>query len=113
MLKHISVAILLALSLAMVSIGPRSTAASQTTYDTSTIAGKAAAVQAAQSQGLEIGLSGFILQEADTSDLATNPTPNDPITPSFVLSSNPSPRRNCQPGHSGRNPERTSHRRRP
>ena len=88
MLKHISVAILLALSLAMVSIGPRSTAASQTTYDTNTLAGKAAAVQAAQSQGLQIGLSGFILQEADTSDLATNPTPDDPITPSFVLSSN-------------------------
>jgi hypothetical protein len=88
MLKHISVAILLALSLAMVSIGPRSTAATQTTYDTNTLAGKAAAVQAAQSQGLQIGLSGFILQEADTSDLATNPTPNDPITPTFVLSSN-------------------------
>src|SRR5437879_6948002 len=88
MLKHISVAILLALSLAMVSIGPRSTAASQTTYDTNTLAGKAAAVQAAQSQGLQIGLSSFILQEADASDLATNPTPNDPITPSFVLSSN-------------------------
>src|SRR5438309_9978038 len=72
----------------MVSIGPRSTVASQTTYDTNTLAGKAAAVQAAQSQGLQIGLSSFILQEADASDLATNPTPNDPITPSFVLSSN-------------------------
>jgi hypothetical protein len=88
LLKHISVAILLALSLAMVSIGPRSTAASQTTYDTNTLAGKAAAVQAAQSQGLQIGFTNFILQEADTSDLATNPTPNTPITPSFVLSSN-------------------------
>ena len=88
MLKHISVAILLALSLAMVSIGPRSTAASQTTYDTSTLAGKAASVQAAQSQGLQIGLTNFLLQEADTSDLATNPTPNTPIMPSFVLSSN-------------------------
>src|SRR5467141_346540 len=72
----------------MVSIGPRSTAASQTTYDTNTLAGKAAAVQAAQSQGLQIGLTNFILQEADTSDLVTNPTPNTPITPSFVLSSN-------------------------
>src|SRR5713226_6936280 len=88
MLKHISVAILLALSLAMVSIGPRSTAASQTTYDTNTLAGKAAAVQAAQNQGLQINLSNFILEEADTSDLATNPTPDTPITPSFVLSSN-------------------------
>jgi hypothetical protein len=88
MLKHISVAILLVLALAMVSVGPRSTAATQTTYDTNTLAGKAASVQAAQNQGLQIGLSGFILQEADTSDLATNPTPNDPITPSFVLSSN-------------------------
>ena len=88
MLKHISVAILLALSLAMVSIGPRSTAASQTTYDTNTLAGKAAAVQAAQNQGLQINLSNFILEEADTADLATNPTPDTPITPSFVLSSN-------------------------
>jgi hypothetical protein len=88
MLKHISVAILLALSLAMVSIGPRSTAASQATYDTNTLAGKAASVQAAQSQGLQIGLTNFLLQEADTSDLATNPTPNTPIMPSFVLSSN-------------------------
>src|SRR6266581_1568431 len=88
MLKHISVAILLALSLAMVSIGPRSAAATQTTYDTNTLAGKAAAVQAAQNQGLQINLSNFILQEADTADLATNPTPNTPITPSFVLSSN-------------------------
>jgi hypothetical protein len=88
MLKHISVSILLLLALAMVSIGPRSTAASQTTYDTNTLAGKVAAVQAAQAQGLQIGLSGYIVQEADTSDLATNPTPNDPITPTFVLSSN-------------------------
>ena len=88
MLKHISVAILLALSLAMVSVGPRSTAASQTTYDTNTLAGKAAAVHDAQNQGLQIGLSNFILQEADSSDLATNPTPNTPITPSFVLTSN-------------------------
>src|SRR3989442_1389671 len=87
MLKHISVAILLALSLAMVSIGPRSTAASQTTYDTNTLAGKAAAVQAAQNQGLEINLSNFILQEADASDLATSPAPNTLITPSHVLSS--------------------------
>jgi hypothetical protein len=87
MLKHISVAILLALSLAMVSIGPRSTTASQTTYDTNTLAGKAAAVQAAQNQGLQINLSNFILQEADTTDLATNPTPNTAIMPKYVLNS--------------------------
>src|SRR5207245_7859734 len=87
MLKHISVAILLALSLAMVSIGPRSTAASQTTYDTNTLAAKAAPVQAAHNQRLEINLSNFILQEADASDLATSPAPNSPITPSHVLSS--------------------------
>jgi hypothetical protein len=87
MLKHISVAILLALSLAMVSIGPRTTTASQTTYDINTLAGKAAAVQDAQNQGLQINLSNFILEEANTSDLATNPTPNTPIMPSFVLNS--------------------------
>src|SRR2546425_3757597 len=88
MLKHISVAILLALSLAMVPIGPRSAAATQTTYDTTPLAGRPAAVQPAQTQGLKITLSNFILKEADTADLATNPTPNTPITPSFVLSSN-------------------------
>jgi hypothetical protein len=87
MLKHISVAILLALSLAMVSIGPRTTTASQTTYDINALAGKAAAVQDAQNQGLQINLSNFILEEANTSDLATNPTPNTPIMPSFVLNS--------------------------
>src|SRR5712691_7557367 len=88
MLKHISVAILLVLALAMVPVGPRSTAATQTTYDTNTLAGKAAAVQAAQNQGLQINLSNFILEEADTSDMVTSPSPNTPITPSFVLSSN-------------------------
>jgi hypothetical protein len=88
MLKHISVAILLVLALAMVSVGPRSTAATQTTYDTNTLAGKAAAVQAAQNQGLQINLSNFILEEADTSDMVTSPSPDTPITPSFVLSSN-------------------------
>jgi hypothetical protein len=87
MLKHISVAILLALSLAMVSIGPRTTAAPQTTYDINTLAGKAAAVQAAQGQGLQIGFSGFILEEANTSDLATSSTPSTPITPVHVLNS--------------------------
>jgi hypothetical protein len=84
MLKHISVAILLALSLA---IGPRTTAAPQTTYDINTLAGKAAAVQAAQGQGLQIGFSGFILEEANTSDLATSSTPSTPITPVHVLNS--------------------------
>src|SRR5690349_12716916 len=88
MLKHISVAILLALSLAMVSIGPRTATASQTTYDINTLAGKAAAVHDAQNQGLQINLSNFILQEADSSDLATNPSPNTPITPTYVLTSN-------------------------
>ena len=87
MLKHISVAILLALSLAMVSIGPRSTSATQTTYNINTLAGKEAAIIAAQNQGLLINLSNFVLEEADTSDLVTNPTPNTPITPTFVLTS--------------------------
>lgn len=87
MLKHISAAILLALSLAMVSMGTRSTAASQTTYNINTLAGKEAAIVAAQNQGLLINLSNFLLQEADTSDQATNPTPNTPITPSYVLTS--------------------------
>src|SRR2546428_1610090 len=88
MLKHTSVAILLPLPQPMAQTGPRSAAATQTPYDTNPLAGKAAAVQAAKTQGLQITLSNFILQEADTADLATNPTPNTPITPSFVLSSN-------------------------
>ena len=72
----------------MVSIGPRTTVATPTTYDTNTLAGKAAAVQAAQNAGLQISLSNFLLQEADTSDLSTNTSPSTPITPTYVLSSN-------------------------
>src|SRR5712691_10067363 len=85
LLKHISVAILLVLALAMVSIGPRPAVATKT-YDINTLAGKVASVQG--TQGLQITFSGLILQEAYTSDLPTNPTPSTAITPSFVLSSN-------------------------
>src|SRR3989442_14596207 len=52
------------------------------------MAGKAAAVQPPQNQGPQITRSNYIHQKTDPADLATIPTPNTPITPSFVLSSN-------------------------
>src|SRR6266852_9734013 len=55
------------------------------TYDTTKLAGKVASVNG--TAGLQIRFSAFIEQEADTSDLAVNPNPDVPITPTFVLSS--------------------------
>jgi hypothetical protein len=55
------------------------------TYNTTTLAGKVASVNG--TAGLQIRFSAFIEQEADTSDLAVNPNPDVPITPTFVLSS--------------------------
>src|SRR3989442_8053996 len=52
------------------------------------MAGKAAAVQPPQNQGPQITRSNYIHQKTDPADLATNPTPNAPIPPSFVLPSN-------------------------
>ena len=54
-------------------------------YDIRTLSGKVASVNG--TAGLQIRFSAFIEQEADTSDLAINPTPSTPITPTFVLSS--------------------------
>src|SRR5713226_9612987 len=55
------------------------------TYDITKLAGKVASVNG--TAGLQIRFSAFIEQEADTSDLAVNPSPDVPITPTFVLSS--------------------------
>src|SRR5881396_1767225 len=84
MMKHITVAILVLLALGMVSFNPRSVAASKT-YDTTTLAGKLAAVS--NTPGLYISLSDYLQEEADMSDQAANPSPNTPITPTYVLSS--------------------------
>ena len=83
MLKHISASILIVLTLAMASGGLRPAAAQ--TFDTTTLAGKVAAVNS--TPGLQIAISAFLQEEADMSDQATNPTPNTPITPNFVLTS--------------------------
>ncbi len=50
-----------------------------------TLAGKQASLD--NTQGLAFGFSGFVTDEADLSDLAPNPSPSTPITPTFVLSS--------------------------
>src|SRR6266852_7248007 len=60
-------------------------AASEPTYDISTLAGKVASVNG--TAGLQIRFSALIEQQADVSDLAETPDPFTPITPSFVLSS--------------------------
>jgi hypothetical protein len=55
------------------------------TYNIKTLSGKVASLNG--TKGLQIRFSAFIEQEADTSDLARNPSPQTPITPTFVLSS--------------------------
>jgi hypothetical protein len=84
MLKHVSVSILLVLALAMISAGLKPAAATQT-YNLNTLAGKIASVNG--TPGLFATFSSLILQEADTSDMATSTASGDPITPTYVLSS--------------------------
>jgi hypothetical protein len=55
------------------------------TYDITTLAGKVASVNG--TTGLQIRFSAFVQQEAGTGDQAINPSPSNPITPTFVLSS--------------------------
>jgi len=77
---------ILVLGTRLVTIVPTASAQNHTvTYDTKTLAGKVASVNG--TAGLQIRFSAFIEQEADTSDQAANPNPNNPITPTFVLSS--------------------------
>src|SRR2546428_13251652 len=77
------------LSLASVAsltgIGAQSVAAVSAACDITTLAGKVASLRG--TAGLQIRFSSLIEQEADISDLAINPTPFTPITPSYVLSS--------------------------
>src|SRR6266705_6408439 len=84
MIRKLFVVLLILLSAAMVT-GLKPATASQTSYDINTLAGKLASVN--NTPGLLITLSGFLQQEADMSDQATNPTPNTAITPIYVLSS--------------------------
>src|SRR5438128_11087940 len=77
---------LLLISLCAAMLASRTpAAASQTSYDINTLAGKLASVN--NTRGLLISLSDFLQQEADMSDQNANPTPNDPITPVHVLNS--------------------------
>src|SRR6266487_3138386 len=85
MIRKLFVVLLILLSAAMVT-GLKPATASQTSYDINTLAGKLASVN--NTPGLLITLSGFLQQEADMSDQATNPTPNTAITPTYVLNSN-------------------------
>jgi hypothetical protein len=54
-------------------------------FNLNTLAGKVASLES--TSGLPFGFTGFVTQEADTADLAANPSPGTAITPSFVLSS--------------------------
>src|SRR6266516_2161101 len=85
MIRKLFVVLLILLSAAMVT-GLKPATASQTSYDINTLAGKLASVN--NTPGLLITLYGFLQQEADMSDQATNPTPNTAITPTYVLNSN-------------------------
>jgi hypothetical protein len=89
MMKRACLFALLALVIASVSIltgnGTQTVAASSPSYDITTLAGKVASLRG--TAGLQIRFSGLIEQEADMSDQAANPTPNTPISPTFVLSS--------------------------
>src|SRR6266487_5452874 len=76
MISKLLAILLIFLSAAMVT-SLRPAAASQTSYDTTTLAGKLASVN--NTPGLLITLSGFLQQEADMSDQNTNPTPNAAI----------------------------------
>src|SRR5207302_6886814 len=86
MIRKLLAVLLILLSTAMItSLKPAT--ASQTSYDTTTLAGKLASVT--NTPGLLINLSGYLQQEADMSDQATNtasPT-SSPITPTYVLNS--------------------------
>src|SRR5437773_4659602 len=86
MIRKLLAVLLILLSTAMItSLKPAT--ASQTNYDTTTLAGKLASVN--NTPGLLISLSGYLQQEADMSDQATNtasPT-SSPITPTYVLNS--------------------------
>src|SRR5207244_11711421 len=80
--------LLILLSTAMItSLKPAT--ASQTSYDTTTLAGKLASVN--NTPGLLISLSGYLQQEADMSDQAANSaalaSTNSPITTTYVLNS--------------------------
>src|SRR5712691_7321782 len=85
MIRKLFAVLLILLSAAMLT-GLKPATASQTSYDINTLAGKLASVN--NTPGLLITLSGFLQQEADMSDQATNPTPNTAITPTYVLNSN-------------------------
>src|SRR3989454_11660062 len=88
MIRILLAVLLILLSTAMItSLKPAT--ASQTSYDTTTLAGKLASVN--NTPGLLISLSGYLQQEADVSDQATSSaavaSTNGAITPSYVLNS--------------------------
>src|SRR2546425_12189968 len=85
MIRKLLAVLLILLSTAMItSLKP--TTASQTSYDTTTLAGKLTSVN--NTPGLLISLSGYLEQEADMSDQATSraavASTNRAITPAYV-----------------------------
>src|SRR6266436_5095967 len=88
MIRKLFAVLLILLSAAMLT-GLKPATASQTSYDINTLAGKLASVN--NTPGLLISLSGYLQQEADMSDQATNSaavaSTDSPITPNFVLNS--------------------------
>ncbi len=90
-MKIVATLVILALTLAITLSGMQTVTASMPMRVDSSIpninslAGKLASIE--NTPGLQISLSNFLVQEADTSDLVTSPSPNTPITPSYVLTS--------------------------
>src|SRR6266852_1104565 len=74
-----------ALAVGLLSGGSGLSSIAPATHDINTLAGKVAAVEG--TAGLQIRMSGFIQEEADTGVQAAKAGLSSPITPTFVLSS--------------------------
>src|SRR5881398_2207603 len=74
-----------ALAVGLMSGGSGLASSAPTTHDINTLAGKVAAVES--TTGLQIRMSGFIQEEADSGVQAATAGLSSPISPTFVLSS--------------------------
>ena len=82
--KRLPLALLVSAALGGGLLLPAIVTAAAPRYDVSTLAGKVAAVNG--TAGLQIRMSAFLQEEADTADV-TAPTPATPIIPTYVLGS--------------------------
>ncbi len=78
-------ALLTAILIGLTVVVAAQSQSSAPTYDITTLAGKVASVNG--TAGLQIRMSGFLQQEADTSDGFFGPASPTPIVPTFVLTS--------------------------